>query len=154
MSYIPEIKFKYYGIGIVSKKVVSRIYSLDELESYPKDKIWYFAECLCENIITYRQRFTGYLDNAGQEIYEGDIISTPYYGNLQVMFNQHSGGWIFHPTDKNAMCSPSDRVINDLFHLNYSKDVDEIMDYFNRDNNSAYLVIGNIYENPELSESR
>ena len=38
------------------------------------------------------------------------------------------------------MCSPSDRVINDLYHLNYSKDVDEIVDYFNMDKNSDYYI--------------
>lgn len=99
-------------------------------------------------------QFTEYYDNNGVEIYEGDIISTPYYGDLQVVFSQHSGGWGFYPIDKNAMCSPSGQVINDLYHLNYSKDVDDIVDYFNKENNSNYFIIGNIYENPELLECR
>lgn len=149
MSHI-EHKYKYYAIGNLSKRVVSKIYTLDELESYSKDKIWYFAESLAENITTYRKRFTGYYDNNGEEIYEDDILSTPYYGDLQVIFSQHSGGWIFYPIDKNSVCSPSDRVINDLYHLNYSKDVDEIVDYFNRDKNSDYYIKCNIHQNPEL----
>ena len=114
----------------------------------------FLKECSGVEVEDTLMQFTGYYAKNGEEIYEGDILSTPYYGNLQVIFSQHSGGWIFHPIDKNAMCSPSDRVVNDLYHLNYSKDVDEIVDYFNRDNNSAYFVIGNIHQNPELLECK
>lgn len=139
-----EHKYKYYFEKIQEdgRSIVSQIWTLDELE---QNEIDYDKSCLIA-----RCQFTEYYDNNGEEIYEDDILSTPYYGDLQVIFSQHRGGWIFYPIDKNSMCSPSDRVINDLYHLNYSKDVDEIVDYFNRDKNSDYYIKCNIHQNPEL----
>lgn len=135
----------------MSRELKFRCYDVEKKVIYPPSSIWKINLSAYEDNFNLKlMQFTGYLDKNDKEIYEGDILSTPYYGNVQVIFSQYSGGWLFHPVDRKAMCSPSDRVINDLIHLNYSKDVPEIIDYFNRDNNSAYFVIGNIYENPEL----
>ena len=150
MSYI-EHKYKYYAIGN-SSRVVSKIYTLDELESYSKDKIWHFAESLAENITTYRKRFTGRKDINNIEIYEGDIIimkDYPFYGNAEVI------------TDSNQQCD----------ELNYVGVVewDVYIGYFlnlkpvsGRVRGSAIgstlqdydgmVVIGNIYENADMSE--
>ena len=85
MSYI-EHKYKYYAIGNSSKRVVSRIYTLDELESYSKDKIWNFAESLAENLTTYRKRFTGRKDINNKKIGNGYTLYLNFHLGYQFKF--------------------------------------------------------------------
>ena len=122
MSYI-EHKYKYYAIGNLSKRVVSRIYTLDELESYSKDKIWDFAESLAENITTYRKRFTGRKDVNNIEIYEGDY-----------MLDGHSGRW------------GEVKYIKGAFVVDFDGEYQDLYDW------TCECVIGNIYENADMSE--
>lgn len=122
MSHI-EHKYKYYAIGNLSKRVVSKIYTLDELESYSKDKIWYFAESLAENITTYRKRFTGIQDVNNIEIYEGDY-----------MLDGHSGNW------------GEVKYIKGAFVVDFDGEYQDLYDW------TSECVIGNIYENPYILE--
>ena len=151
MSYI-EHKYKYYAIGNLSKRVVSRIYTLDELESYSKDKIWDFAESLAENITTYRKRFTGRKDINNKEIYEGDTIimeDYPFYGNAEVI------------TDSNQQCDELNYVgvVEWDVYIGYFLNLKPVsgrvlggaigstlQDY------DGMVVIGNIYENADMLE--
>lgn len=151
MSHI-EHKYKYYAIGNLSKRVVSKIYTLDELESYSKDKIWYFAESLAENITTYRKRFTGRKDINNIEIYECDIIIMKdyhFYGNAEVI------------TDSNQQCNELNYVgvVEWDVYIGYFLNLKPVSDRVRGgtigstlQDYDGMLVIGNIYENADISE--
>ena len=118
-----EHKYKYYAIGNSSKRVVSKIYTLDDLESYSKDKIWDFAESLAENITTYRKRFTGLYDTNKIEIYEGDYMLDGHSGNLGEV-----------------------KYIKGAFVVEFDGEYQDLYDW------TCECVIGNIYENPDMLE--
>ena len=70
-------------------------------------------------------QYTGLKDRNGVEIYEGDIVVGAYH--WQIVYAPEYGAWSLH--DKNGI-------------------VDLLSDYDITNNN--FIVIGNIYENPEL----
>lgn len=151
MSHI-EHKYKYYAIGNSSKRVVSKIYTLDEVESLSKDKIWHFAESLAENITTYRKRFTGRKDINNIEIYEGDIIimkDYPFYGNAEVI------------TDSNQQCDELNYVgvVEWDVYIGYFLNLKPVSDRVRGgaigstlQDYDGMIVVGNIYENADMSE--
>ena len=73
-------------------------------------------------------QYTGLKDKNGKEIYEGDIISSLNFTG-QVFWNDFSCGYRFGKTPE--------------------ADIERTA-YLNKFASSEYLVIGNIYENPEL----
>ena len=149
-----EHKYKYYAIGNSSKRVVSRIYTLDELESLSKDKIWDFAESLAENLTTYRKRFTCRKDVNNKEIYEGYIIimkDYPFYGNAKVI------------TDSNQQCDELNYVgvVEWDVYIGYFLNLKPVSDRVRGgaigstlQDYDGMVVLGNIYENPELLEHK
>ena len=132
MSLSNILKFKYYAIGDESKKVSFEIFTLNEIESFPKDRIWNFAESMCENIVTYRKMFTGRKDKNDVEIYEGDIVKIEKcFTNGIDTLSDHIGEIKY----LNCRFMAIDEYLNSLCPYRYKNQIE---------------VIGNIYENPEL----
>jgi uncharacterized phage protein (TIGR01671 family) len=75
-------------------------------------------------------QFTGLLDRNGKEIYEGDVVKC---GNMAydgvIIFNENISGWGYEFINK-----PEGKVIC----------------HFSKKNTEHSIIIGNIYEHPEL----
>lgn len=132
------LKFKYYGIGQESKRVVSKIYNIAELEAAPHEYIWNFAERLAEPLVTSRKQYTRVLDKNKNEIYSGDIV------RISINDEEEDCAWI---TQVGVFGNWNDiKVYNgnniDFLPINYAYDVLDC----------EIEIIGNIYENLNLLE--
>ena len=153
-----EIKFKLIYQHETSKKIRSKVYTLDELidESYEDTR--YLEECDCEPIgetnvvecncedyllgfkVIEKLQYTGLTDKYGKEIYEGDII---YAANCVA----HS---VVYGEFLNDECAGDVACSGIGFYLERKSMCYSLGSPY--DGSVGYEIIGNIYENPELLE--
>lgn len=130
-------KFRAYDGGSLN-----RMYQPDEVMVGNGD-IWIIdedsvaGEWIVNNDIHLMQS-TGLKDKKGQEIFEGDIIST-YTDNLVIKRHNLLGFYVEVDEKRN--------------HFAETVDI-EYLDLFAKDFGIAVEVLGNIYENPELLEDK
>ena len=109
-------------------------------------------------------QFTGLLDKTGKEIYEGDIVT--FNGNMTAdnSFGIEPNGYIYDGTSihsiiwNNKMCG-WDLNFQEDDEWKYKRDTRGLFIGLTEDNKenegiSFCEIIGNIYENPELLESK
>ena len=121
-----EIKFKYIWSNPTKTHFLSKIFTLDEIESGEQFMVLE-NEPLLKN---YRRiailQWTGLLDKNGKEIFEGDIVfseSNQYYKQDEIVWDCFTMGWDIGKKDSWKLRSPM---------------------------SSKTEIIGNIYENPKL----
>ena len=121
-----EIKFKYIWSNPTKTNFLSKIFTLDEIESGEQFMVLE-NEPLLKN---YRRvailQWTGLKDKNGREIYEGDVVfseSNQYYKQDEIIWDCFGMGWDIGKKDSWKLRSPM---------------------------SSKTEIIGNIYENPEL----
>lgn len=90
-------------------------------------------------------QFTGLLDKDGKEIYEGDIVDDP-----QSAKEEYRGVITFGKVNLGCNGSEYDYVVNGFYAQTPSDEERECTT--NELNRGQLVVIGNIYENPELVE--
>jgi len=117
-----------------------------------KDGLYTEYECTPQKNITL-QMFTGLLDINGKEIYEGDIISTPYFimgkdsGSKEiktVVF--HKGMFGVFGSNAYSFIELNGLYIGKEETKKYISNYGEIYD----ESEAVFEVIGNIYQNPDL----
>jgi uncharacterized phage protein (TIGR01671 family) len=115
-----EIKFQVWD------QDAKKMRTWEDINKVDQEGILCFLDMLEEDQYIPRQ-FTGLRDKNGKEIYEGDILETrddDGWFHLRVIYDEECARYLF--------------VTDDDFYAPDELDLDEI------------LVIGNIYENPEL----
>lgn len=131
-----EIKFEY-GFESVNG-IVKKVYNLSEIPNIKeKCDVWNVLP------IAYVRQFAGLKDNKGNNIFDGDIVTydgTPYLVNALkatgVIVN-YKGSWALK-----YKCKYKTSDGRDVYsHYHFSCE-----DFFDRKS----IVIGNIYENPNL----
>lgn len=134
-----EIKFKYYSIGVESKKVRSEIFTLDKIESYSREGIWNFAESMFENLVVYRKQYTGLKDKNDVDIYADDLLRDDENRIFKVILDERIGATGY------MMECVKNKSEKDHIHIG------NIYNFYSWLTPFHYLkVIGNIYENKEL----
>jgi uncharacterized phage protein (TIGR01671 family) len=127
-----EIKFRGYdGMDWIYGSAIEYIKEVD---------FWYIIEEGSPDddwvIVNRVGQYTGLKDQNGKEIYEGDILQCHHNTNGSVFF--HDG----------AFRLSSDQCETVLEDIQTYDDHDDLNFYLIEDNN--LVVIGNIYDNPEL----
>ena len=145
-----EIKFKYIWSNPTKTHFLSKIFTLDEIESGDQFMVLE-NEPLLKN---YRRvailQWTGLLDKNGREIYGGDVI---------IIDNKHASlgiDIIKTVLFKNGMFGVSEDTYSFISLKEFFVGVESTKKYISNygeifeEYKAVFEVIGNIYENPEL----
>lgn len=132
-----EIKFKYIWSNPTKTHFLSKIFTLDEIESGEQFMVLE-NEPLLKN---YRRiailQWTGLLDKNGKEIYEGDVVSVCFNGSDGKYYWEAVVEWCkINPTFFLKKINPPCLLSNEYDFVKC-----ELLEL---------LVIGNIYEHKEL----
>lgn len=107
-----------------------------------KENIFEIEDC-------HIMQFTGFKDKNDKEIYEGDILEYVHFANalikrrVAVEFDIECGGWYV---------TKHFEYLSDLLHKQHNEVFKKSQGYESSSNHNV-VVIGNIYENPELLQT-
>lgn len=145
-----EIKFEYvYSNG---KDFIKESFTLNEIENGDPFDVMSDSPLLRDYKLIVRRQYTGLTDKNGREIYEDDIVVIP---NQYIWFDGKDPNyvgiveWLYSQWQVIARCvNQGRRGISE--GMNYG-----LNDYgWDECVKSDWLIIGNIYENPELLEAK
>ena len=145
-----EIKFRAYNKNLNQFIYGSSEYTRTRIEyhEYTLSDFWQMIET---GAFKYAGQYTGLKDKNGKEIYEGDIVaySSPMFGNVHkgAVSRYFNGRYkVTYRRGDHPMYIPDERT-----NEKTTKDLD---DWTHSDGGNFAVVIGNLYENPELLEDR
>ena len=135
-----ELKFRAWDVS--STDNTNRMIFWDEMKDYTFDEI---LEAYPDTLM----QFTGLKDKNEKEIYEGDILKTNF-GDYEVIFGKGCAFGVLVERETGFGEYPHE-IEERFYELNTENDA-----FFGVDNDCKSFhvieVIGNIYENPELTE--
>lgn len=143
------LKFRFWGnFGELNEEEY-----VCEMQMLYGDKFCFFESEPINDLFACRNyqvmQFTGFKDYDGKEIYEGDILEYVHFANalikrrVAVEFDIECGGWYV---------TKHFEYLSDLLHKQHNEVFKKSQGYESSSNHNV-VVIGNIYENPELLQS-
>jgi uncharacterized phage protein (TIGR01671 family) len=139
-----EIKFKYIWSNPEKTNFITEIFTLDEIEAGNQFTVLENEPLLKDYKLIARVQFTGLHDKNGKEIFVGDVVEyierLPVFPIKRIAVVQFIGGNVDYAN--NFLINPFVNITSFNYKTNCITGV--------MNNPAESVIIGNIYQNPEL----
>ena len=136
-------KYRYYFQHEETGHITFKEYELEEIESYDGIQIPH------RYFITARCQFTGLLSKDGVEIYEGDVVKWGHLPNRTECWHRVAKVEMFPSLQFNILHYIDSKTLE---KKKGNKHIFGFSNFIYKDTHNSLEVIGNIYENIELTE--
>ena len=141
-----EIKFEYMLLED-NKFVDKEVLTLEDIEQKNTNEFCY--EILKENEKIIKRQFTGLFDKQGVEIYEGDVVKWGHLPNRTECWHRVAKVEMFPSLQFNILHYIDSKTLE---KKKGNKHIFGFSNFIYKDTHNSLEVIGNIYENKELTE--